>query len=181
MTPALPPSSRITRFFPARAFMPQPTGDEPVNVSSLNRSSLTSRSPVFRSIGKTLIAPGGSPDSSSSRPRFRALSGVLVAGFSTIGLPAATAGASLCAVRLSGKLKGEMAATGPMGNRACEREAPLAVLGEIHRDHFAANPARLFGRHMERHRGAIGLDQRVLDRFASLPRHDPGNGFALSL
>ena len=46
ITPALPPSSRMIFFRPARFFMSQPTADEPVKVSSLNRSSVTRRSPV---------------------------------------------------------------------------------------------------------------------------------------
>ena len=45
MAPALPPSSRTTRFLPARAFMRQPTPGEPVNESSRKRSSATMRSP----------------------------------------------------------------------------------------------------------------------------------------
>ena len=117
ITPALPPSSRITRFRPARAFMPQPTDEEPVKVSSLNRSSVTRRSPSARSMGSTDTAPGGTPASTSRRPSVRALSGVLVAGLSTMGFPAAMAGASLWAARLSGKLNGEIAATGPTGTR----------------------------------------------------------------
>ena len=54
MTPALPPSSRTTFFLPARAFIRQPTDGEPVNVSSLNRSSSTIRSPSSRVIGRML-------------------------------------------------------------------------------------------------------------------------------
>ena len=38
-------------------------------------------------------------------------------GFEINGQPAAMAGAALCATRLSGKLKGVMASTGPTGNR----------------------------------------------------------------
>ena len=116
-TPALPPSSRMTRLRPARAFMLQPTSDDPVKVRSLKRASVTRRSPSARSIGTTLTAPSGSPASTRRCPRVSALNGVLLAGLSTIGFPAAMAGASLCATRLRGKLKGEMAATGPSGTR----------------------------------------------------------------
>ncbi len=125
MTPALPPSSRITFFLPARAFIAQPTDEEPVKVRSLKRSSVTSRSPSCRDIGSTLNAPFGSPASSSALARNSAESGVFVAGLRTMGLPAAMAGASLCAERLSGKLKGEMAATGPMGKRRRMAMRPL--------------------------------------------------------
>ena len=42
-------------------------------------------------------------------------SGVRDAGFITNGQPTASAGAILCAARLSGKLKGEMKEQGPIG------------------------------------------------------------------
>ena len=115
----------MTRLRPARAFMPQPTADEPVNVRSLKRSSVTSLSPSARSIGRTDTAPSGTPASNSSRPSVKALRGVLVAGFRTMGLPAAMAGASLWAARFSGKLNGEMAATGPTGTRRVMASRPV--------------------------------------------------------
>ena len=46
-----------------------------------------------------------------------AASGATAAGFSTVPQPAATAGPTLCAARLSGKLKGVIAATTPIGTR----------------------------------------------------------------
>ena len=52
MTPALPPSSSTTFFLPARSFIRQPTDGEPVNDSSLKRSSATIRSPSSRVIGR---------------------------------------------------------------------------------------------------------------------------------
>ena len=61
MTPALPPSSSTTFFLPARSFIRHPTEGDPVNVSSLNRSSLTIRSPSSRLIGRMLTAPSGMP------------------------------------------------------------------------------------------------------------------------
>ena len=64
MAPALPPSSRTTFFRPARAFIAHPTLGEPVNDSSANRSSSTSRSPSWRLMGRMETAPGGSPASS---------------------------------------------------------------------------------------------------------------------
>jgi hypothetical protein len=47
----------------------------------------------------------------------RAPIGVRLAGLSTNGQPTASAGATLCAARLSGKLKGEMNEQGPIGTR----------------------------------------------------------------
>jgi hypothetical protein len=43
--------------------------------------------------------------------------GVFAAGLSTNGQPAAIAGATLCATRLSGKLNGVMNAHAPIGTR----------------------------------------------------------------
>ncbi len=117
IAPAFPPSSRTTFFLPARAFIRQPTDGEPVNVSSLNRSSSTIRSPSSRVIGRMLTAPSGRPASATISPTVSIVSGSLDGGLSTIEQPAAIAGDSLWAARLSGKLNGEIAATGPTGKR----------------------------------------------------------------
>ena len=55
------------------------------------------------------------------------MSGVVEAGLSTTTLPPASAGATLCATRLSGKLNGEMAAITPRGSRIVQpkRCSPL--------------------------------------------------------
>ncbi len=50
--------------------------------------------------------------------------GVWLAGFSTTGHPAAMAGASLWATRLSGKLNGLMAPTTPIGRRSVKPSLP---------------------------------------------------------
>ncbi len=111
------PSSSLTRFRCPRSARPQPTSPEPVNVSSRTRSSSISTSPISPAAPETtLIQPGGSPASSSSSARKNAASGVADAGFSTTAQPAASAGAILCATRLSGKLNGEIAATIPIGS-----------------------------------------------------------------
>ena len=117
ITPALPPSSRTTFFLPARSFIRQPTDGEPVNVSSLNRSSDTIRSPSSRLIGSTLTMPSGTPAASMISATLSMTSGSLDGGLRTIGLPDAMAGATLCAARLSGKLNGLIAAIGPIGKR----------------------------------------------------------------
>src|SRR6185436_1987169 len=95
-----------TFFLPARSFIRQPTDGDPVNVSSVKRSSSTIRAPSSRVIGRMLTSPTVS-----------IVSGSLDGGLRTIGLPLAIAGGSLCAARLSGKLNGEIAAIGPHGNR----------------------------------------------------------------
>ena len=112
------PSSSFTRFRAARRARSQPTSAEPVKVTSLTRSSSTIASPISLAGPTTTFSqPAGSPASSSSPARKSAESGVAVAGFSTTGQPAASAGATLWATRLSGKLNGLIAATTPIGRR----------------------------------------------------------------
>ena len=90
------PSSRLTFFFGARSFRPQPTPLEPVNVIALTRSSSTRTSPISdEGPATTLSQPAGRPASSSSSARSSAESGVALAGLSTTAQPAASAGASL--------------------------------------------------------------------------------------
>ena len=85
---------------------------------SFTRSSSTRTSPISaEGPTRTLSQPGGSPASVSSSASRSAESGVWPAGFSTTAQPAASAGATLCATRLSGKLKGVMAPTIPIGTR----------------------------------------------------------------
>src|SRR5437870_1629320 len=67
--------------------------------------------------GTPAIPSSGHPDSSTIRASLSALIGVWLAGRSTIGFPAASAGATLCETRLRGKLKGLMPAIGPSGTR----------------------------------------------------------------
>ena len=119
------PSSSLTRLRWPRSASPQPTSPEPVNVISLTRSSSTSTSPISPAAPETtLIQPGGRPASSSSSARKNAASGVADAGFSTTAQPAASAGAILCATRLSGKLNGEIAPTIPIGSRSVNASFP---------------------------------------------------------
>ena len=100
---------------PARAFIRQPTAGLPVKVRSLNRSSATIRSPSSRLIGRMLTAPAGRPASATISPTVSIVRGSFDGGLRTIEQPAAIAGASLWAARLSGKLNGLIAATGPIG------------------------------------------------------------------
>ena len=64
---------------------------------------------------------------SSSSPSSSADSGVLGAGLSTTGAPTAIAGATLWATRLSGKLNGLIASTGPLGTRRTYAIRPSAA------------------------------------------------------
>ena len=140
------PSSRLTRFFAARSFSFQPTGPEPVNVSARTRSSSTRTSPISEAgPTSTFSHPGGKPASSASSARKSADSGVCDAGFSTTAQPAANAGASLCATRLSGKLNGLIAPTTPIGSRSANASFPspacAASIGTISPPSFRASTA----------------------------------------
>src|SRR6478736_6237317 len=119
------PSSSRTRFFAARSAIPQPTPLDPVKVIMRTRSSSTSTSPISADgPTRTLSQPSGRPASCSSSASRSAESGVELAGLRTTGQPAASAGASLCATRLQGKLKGEIAPITPIGRRSVNAILP---------------------------------------------------------
>jgi hypothetical protein len=88
-----------------------------VNDSSLKRSSVVSCSAPSRGHGRIDHDPRGRSVSASTSPISSAPIGVRLAGLSTNGQPAAIAGATLCAAKLSGKLNGEISDTGPIGTR----------------------------------------------------------------
>src|SRR4051795_2040353 len=114
MAGSLPPSSSVVRLrsgaAAAATFLPVAT--EPVKL-------------IFRGVGcdvthdprpspplTTLNTPGGNTSRSSS-PIFNVLSGVNGDGFSTMVLPARSAGAIFQDARVTGKFHGVMAATTP--------------------------------------------------------------------
>jgi hypothetical protein len=118
-TPLLEPNSIVTRFSPALRTICSPTALLPVKLTLLIRPSPTSGSPTSEpEPGRALIPPSGNPASTKARASAIPESGAAEAGFRITGQPAATAGPSLWAARFSGKLKGVMAATVPMGNRS---------------------------------------------------------------
>ena len=88
---------------PATSAIRRPTRAEPVNEILRTRSSAQSASPRSPP-GPVIVwsASGGRPASSSSSVSFSAVSGVCDAGLSTTALPAASAGATLCATSRSG-------------------------------------------------------------------------------
>src|SRR5213593_2990897 len=125
MTPALPPSSSVTRFFGSRPFRYQPTSDDPVNEILRYRASRAIPSATLDDTGSTWYIPLGRSVSANSSARRMAPSGVAAAGLTTIGAPTARAGATLWATRLRGKLNGEIPRTGPNGNlRMMPRREP---------------------------------------------------------
>ena len=137
ITGALFPSSRPTFLRGARALIPHPTSGEPVKVMSAMSGSSTSAFPTVDPPPVTTLRwPSGRPHSwSNICAKVMAENGVWLAGFSTTGQPAAIAGATLWATRLSGKLKGLMAPTTPMGMRRVKPSLPspgaLASSGTI--------------------------------------------------
>ena len=71
-------------------------------------------------------------------------------GLSTIGHPAASAGATLCAASPSGRLNGLIAATAPTGNRLHDPDAPAGRRVQVEREHLAVDPLGLLGCDPER-------------------------------
>ena len=147
ITGALLPSSRPTRLRGALARMPQPTSGDPVNViMAMSGCSTMALPTVLPPPVTTCRYSAGRPHSStSSAPRATALSGVCDAGLRTTGQPAAIAGASLWATRLSGKLNGEIAPTTPIGTRIAKPTLPspaaMASSGTISPSNVRASAA----------------------------------------
>ena len=115
---ALPPSSRPTFLIPADLVIISATGTEPVKLMTRGISELTSAPPTSESPYITdkasLIA---NSDSINNLANLYAVKGASGVGFSTTVLPATKAGASLCATRLRGKLKGVIHTTTPTETR----------------------------------------------------------------
>ena len=101
-------------------------------------------------------------------------SGVLPAGLSTTGHPAAMAGATLWATRLSGKLNGEIAPDHADGQAQGEGELALAHVGRLDGDHLARQLAGLDRGEGERADRARRLDARRLQRLGRLARDGAG-------
>ena len=149
-------------------FSCQPTSAEPVKVStatsgwSFQVPTISAGWPVTR-----LYQPGGSPASASVSASRPAVSGVRSDGLCTTAQPAASAGATLCSTRFSGKLNGVIAATTPNGWGNGEPERHHAVdLVELHR--LRRQPPGLLPRYPQRGHGPGHLDPRGRDRFAGL-------------
>ena len=104
-----------------------PTVSEPVKDTTGSRGSATSAAVCSLASGSTDHMPDGRSVSASSSPSSRAVIGVAGAGLMMIGAPTANAGATLCATRFSGKLKGAMPKTGPLGKRRMTAIRPAEV------------------------------------------------------
>ena len=102
MTPALPPNSSVTFFWPALLFSIQPTAPLPVKLIIRTRGSVTIISVSGPQAFNMLKACGGKPASSTISARITVESGVFSAGLMMMGLPAAIAGPILWQARLIG-------------------------------------------------------------------------------
>ena len=120
-----------------------------------------------------LTAPSGTPDFSMISATVSIVSGSLDGGLRTIELPAAMAGATLCAARLSGKLNGLMPAMGPIGKRLVIPTRPLELAIRSSGMSSPADALSLLCTEAEGERGSINLDQRVADGLARLESHQP--------
>ncbi len=97
-----------------------PTSVEPVNEIFRTRLSWKSTSetiPDEREVIR-LTTPGGAPASSIARSTSAAVSGVALAGLTTLVHPAASAGPSLRVIIAAGKFQGVIAAVTPTGCRS---------------------------------------------------------------
>ena len=116
----LPPSSSVTRLIVAAApaAIPRPTSVEPVKAILATSGCSTRRDPqTLPGPATTLSTPSGRPASSAILSSSSAVSGVSSAGFSTIVLPAASAGAAFQEAITSGKFQGTIRPTTPSGSR----------------------------------------------------------------
>ena len=103
-----------------------------------------------------------------------ALNGVWLAGLSTTGQPAAIAGASLWATRLSGKLNGLIAPTTPIGTRSVKPilPSPLAVASSGTMSPASVRASAAAKRNVSTARSASA--RAVFDRLGRLGGDDPG-------
>ena len=118
MKGALPPSSSESFFIvPAHCCISVlPTAVEPVKESLRTIGFEVSSPPIALASPVTMLRmPAGTPARSASTARASAEYGVCGAGLSTIGQPAASAGAALRVIIASGKFHGVIAAHTPTG------------------------------------------------------------------
>ena len=125
MTAPLPPSSISVFLAPAARATASPVAYPPVNDTMSTSGWLTSAAPtVAPRPGSTASRPAGTPASSRSSTKASAVNGVCSAGLRTTAFPPIRAGASLCATRLSGSLKGVIAPITPTGSRVYQPTRP---------------------------------------------------------
>lgn len=121
MNGALPPSSieHLTTFSAAWARRRRPVSVEPVKENFRTRASLSIAATTLedRRVGMVLTTPGGTPARSKIAAMASAVSGVSLAGFSTVVQPAASAGAIFRVAIAAGKFQGVTNTEIPIGCR----------------------------------------------------------------
>ena len=106
-----------------------PARVEPVKLTmSTSLCALSAAPTVGPSPLTRLNTPAGTPASSRISAKIIAFDGASSDGLSTIVLPAASAGATLAQIWLSGQFHGVIIATTPIGS--CTTRAPLAACSE---------------------------------------------------
>ena len=172
IVPELLPSSSVTRFRPASWQMSRAdrraAGERDLGRHRMAHERLARRRPLAVHDARRRRPAG--PPRRGSRPSATAVSGVSSAGLSTSVLPAASAGATLCATRFSGKLNGVIAAIDAHRHPQVEADAAFARRRRVHRDGLAVDPLRLFGGEHERLDAACDLAGRVLPRLPGFAR-----------
>ena len=116
-----PPSSCVTRFAvgAAACATSAPARVEPVIEIMSTSGCADMAAPTVSPVPLTrLKTPGGTPASCSTCAKRSALNGESSLGFSTMVHPAASAGATLAAIWLSGQFQGVMSAHTPIGSRS---------------------------------------------------------------
>ncbi len=130
MNGALPPSSiaGLRILSAASCSSLRPTSVEPVNDTTRTRGScsIAETTGPDRRDGITLTTPAGTPASSSSGISASMVSGVSLAGLSTTGQPAASAGPILRVAIAAGKFHGVTSTATPAGLCCATTRAPEA-------------------------------------------------------
>ena len=117
MTPAFPPNSRTTFFFPLFAFSIHPIAALPVKLRSLKRSSVTMRSATAFEQGTTLRAPGGRSVFENQFAQQQGRQRGLRRGLDHDGIAGRQCRRNLVNDQIQGKIERGDAEHGPIGKR----------------------------------------------------------------
>src|SRR5712692_5066800 len=165
---SLPPSSSVTFFkrSAALAMTRLPVGVEPVSAIFRISGCSTIASPVAWPM-TTLMTPSGRPPSMRASMQASVDRGVVLAGLSTTVFPAAIAGATLLAARVSGKFRHDGAAN---ADRLAHHQSIGREVGQP--DVLAVNLVGEVGEPADVLAEALGLEPRLQERLALLLGQD---------
>jgi hypothetical protein len=162
------PSSSATCFRGTASRMLHPTGTDPVKDTTGRRGSTTRAGASSLATVSTANAPAGRSHSAISSPSSSALSGVLDAGFSTIGAPTASAGRHLVRQQVEREVELGDARHRSARNPAGQRQSTLRTGIAVEPLELARSARRLLGRTPEGRRRALDLGPGPPDRLATL-------------